>query len=77
LKQEIPDAPKILLRNVYGWFERVERGLYGLTETGRAAIARRKTHPPATPERLDSLNASGIKHDCSDRRVRPTARQAA
>ena len=29
----------ILHRNVYGWFERVERGLYALTERGREELA--------------------------------------
>lgn len=33
-----PDAAKILRRNVYGWFERIERGLYGLTSSGHAAL---------------------------------------
>ncbi len=40
LKPSIPDAPKILLRNVYGWFERVDRGVYALTDAGRAALQR-------------------------------------
>jgi hypothetical protein len=40
LKLIVPDAPKILLNNVYGWFVRVERGVYGLTEEGRAALVR-------------------------------------
>ncbi len=40
LKSVAPDAAKILLRNVYGWFERVERGRYGLTDAGRAALER-------------------------------------
>ncbi|MGE0117074.1 MAG: DUF2161 family putative PD-(D/E)XK-type phosphodiesterase [Dongiaceae bacterium] len=40
LKAVAPDAPKILLHNVYGWFVRVERGVYGLTEAGRAALVR-------------------------------------
>jgi hypothetical protein len=31
----VPDAPKILGRDVYGWFERVERGVYGLSAKGR------------------------------------------
>jgi hypothetical protein len=31
LKGELPDAAKILLRNVYGWFVRVDRGLYALS----------------------------------------------
>jgi hypothetical protein len=47
LKSALPDAPKILLRNVYGWFVRVERGLYALSDDGRAALAQRKT-PAAT-----------------------------
>jgi len=31
-------AGPILLRDVYGWFERVERGVYQLTPTGRLAL---------------------------------------
>lgn len=38
LKPTMPDAAKILQRNVYGWFERVERGLYGLTDRGRQEL---------------------------------------
>ena len=33
-----PDAAKILQGNVYGWFERIERGVYGLTSSGRVAL---------------------------------------
>jgi len=33
-----PDAAKILQGNVYGWFERIERGLYGLTSSGRVGL---------------------------------------
>ena len=33
-----PDAAKILQGNVYGWFERIGRGLYGLTASGRIAL---------------------------------------
>jgi hypothetical protein len=40
LKSTIPDAAKILQGNVYGWFARVERGLYALTDAGRAALER-------------------------------------
>ena len=40
IRGTIPDAPKILLRNVYGWFFRVERGTYALTPEGTAALAR-------------------------------------
>jgi hypothetical protein len=38
LKTLAPDAAKILQGNVYGWFERIERGLYGLTAKGHAAL---------------------------------------
>lgn len=40
LKQSCPDAQKILHRNVYGWFERADRGVYALTDAGRTALAR-------------------------------------
>lgn len=38
LKARAPDAAKILLSNVYGWFDRPGRGLYALNEAGRAAL---------------------------------------
>jgi hypothetical protein len=40
VRARVPDASKILLRNVYGWFVRVERGVYGLTPAGTSALAR-------------------------------------
>ena len=40
LRPTAPDAAKILLGNVYGWFERVERGSYALSAAGHAALAR-------------------------------------
>ena len=46
LKPTIPDAPKILLGNVYGWFVRVERGIYTLSDAGKAAIVKWKSHLP-------------------------------
>lgn len=36
----VPDAGKIFLSNVYGWFERLDRGVYGLTDAGREALQR-------------------------------------
>ena len=50
LRSTIPDAPKILLRNVYGWFVRQERGLYALTEQGRLALSRWPTTDAASVE---------------------------
>jgi hypothetical protein len=40
LRSVASDAGQILLRNVYGWFERAERGVYRLTELGEAALQR-------------------------------------
>lgn len=40
LRPQAPDAAKILLGNVYGWFERIDRGVYGLTDAGQAALVR-------------------------------------
>jgi hypothetical protein len=40
LKAGAPEAAKILLANVYGWFDRPRRGLYALNEAGRAALRR-------------------------------------
>lgn len=44
LKPTMPDAPKILLGNVYGWFIRVERGIYTLSEIGKAALVQWNAH---------------------------------
>jgi hypothetical protein len=45
IRVRVPEAAKILQGNVYGWFERVERGVYGLTPLGHEALAR--WQPPA------------------------------
>lgn len=47
LKAITPKAATILRGNVYGWFENLERGIYGLTATGFEALVR---WPVATPE---------------------------
>ncbi|OBZ94852.1 hypothetical protein ADU59_13625 [Pararhizobium polonicum] len=47
LKPAVPTAMNILRGNVYGWFERVERGIYGLTPAGAEALAR---WPSPSPE---------------------------
>ena len=38
LSCETPRATTILYRNVYGWFERISRGTYGLTPKGTEAL---------------------------------------
>ncbi len=40
LRPESPRAAAILRRNVYGWFERLSRGVYGLSASGRDALQR-------------------------------------
>lgn len=47
LRDVAPQAGSILLRNVYGWFERADRGVYRLTGAGEAAL-RRWTVIPAS-----------------------------
>ncbi len=40
LRAAAPDAGKILIDNVYGWFVRAERGVYDLTPIGHEALER-------------------------------------
>lgn len=52
---DAPNAGRILRDDVYGWFERVERGVYALTPRGRSALeadragspGARQMQPPA------------------------------
>lgn len=46
IRNHVPDATKILQGNVYGWFERVERGVYGLTPVGLEALSRWQPEAP-------------------------------
>ena len=52
LKPAMPNAPKILLNNVYMWFSRVDRGVYELTGKGREALQR-------WPQPLPALDRPG------------------
>jgi hypothetical protein len=54
LRPVVPEAPKILLNNVYGWFVRIGRGVYDLTDAGRAALVR--WPQPAPEPRTNSGN---------------------
>jgi hypothetical protein len=45
LKPEFPRAANILRDNFYGWFDRVDRGVYGLTDAGRTALKRWPQQP--------------------------------
>ena len=46
LKAVAPEAAKILQANYYGWFMRIERGVYDLTDAGRAALTTWSNHLP-------------------------------
>jgi hypothetical protein len=46
LKATAPFAAKILLHNVYGWFDRVDRGVYALTVAGTEALQRWPVEAP-------------------------------
>ena len=37
---DVPNVSKILQRDYYGWFERLERGVYALTPQGRVGLRR-------------------------------------
>lgn len=58
LKTAVPEAPGILQANYYGWFERASRGIYRLTDTGHAALARwpQPQHPKMEPNRASSVS---------------------
>jgi Putative PD-(D/E)XK phosphodiesterase (DUF2161) len=51
LTADIPDAPKILHGNVYGWFVPVGRGVYTLAES-RFCVGRSRRRPPCSTRHL-------------------------
>ena len=59
LRAAEPEAGRILLRNVYGWFERTERGVYQLTSLGEAALQR---WPCSASAKRVGLSAEGSRH---------------
>jgi hypothetical protein len=58
LREVAPDAGRILLRNVYGWFERTGRGVYRLTGLGEAALQRWPCVVPPLSRELTQLSES-------------------
>jgi len=46
---EVPGAARILQRNVYGWFTRLQRGTYALSDGGDAALTRFATAVATLP----------------------------
>jgi hypothetical protein len=50
---QVPNAGRIVRDNVYGWFERVDHGVYGLTPRGVEELAGRAgTEPVAGGARM-------------------------
>jgi hypothetical protein len=41
----VQQAGPLLRANVYGWFDRVERGVYELSPRGRQALAQSRASP--------------------------------
>ncbi len=58
----VPNASRILQRDVYGWFERIERATYRLTDRAREDIARYAAAgvlPPLARERVGAAPLAG------------------
>jgi hypothetical protein len=72
-----PDAGRILLHNVYGWFERTQPGTYRLTGLGQAALQRwadnalcetaTESATGRTPVRAPASGAQSAPDPCSAR----------
>jgi hypothetical protein len=60
LRAAAPDAGRILLRNVYGWFERTQPGTYKLTEVGEAALQFWRLDPGAGQADHSHASRAGI-----------------
>jgi hypothetical protein len=65
LRAVAPDAGRILLHNVYGWFERTQPGTYRLTGLGEAALENRVAS--ALPEAGGRLLAPVTDTDPAER----------
>ena len=59
MKALAPDAGKILLGNVYGWFERRDKGVYNLTPAGEAALLRWPQSVSIVAESGDAASIAG------------------
>ncbi|WP_353644003.1 DUF2161 family putative PD-(D/E)XK-type phosphodiesterase [Mesorhizobium sp. WSM2239] len=60
LRPDLPNAYKILRRNVYGWFVSIERGVYQLTPVGHQALLR---WPP--PLQVEKQGGAAAAHAAS------------
>jgi hypothetical protein len=60
LRDVAADAGRILLRNVYGWFERIQPGLYRLTACGEEALQRWPAILPAALPAIPAIRAANV-----------------
>jgi hypothetical protein len=67
MKTLAPNAGTILLSNVYGWFDRVEKGVYSLTAAGQAALLR---WPQAAIATVDAASAAEPRNADDDQEQR-------
>ena len=72
LRAIAPNAGSIMLTNVYGWFERVERGIYRLGPLGEQAIM---TWLPELA--LPALQSEGSNGSETNGKTRPDRRRVA
>jgi hypothetical protein len=72
LRPIAPDAGGILLDNVYGWFERVERGIYRLGSVGEQALRTWLPEPA-----LSALQAGASNGEKANGKTRPDRRRVA
>jgi len=56
----VPSAARILQRNVYGWFTRIERGTYTLSEGGGRALVRFAAAIAALPAGSDPVQSCPV-----------------
>src|SRR4249920_3793285 len=74
-----PEAGRILLRNVYGWFERTERGVYRLNDWGEAALQQwpqamrpaQRGEPSRSKDSVGGGAAGSTDAACSNREMLP------
>jgi hypothetical protein len=75
LKPIAADATAILRHDYYGWFERVERGVYSLTPAGQKALRRWPQLLPAAKSSPRGSQGAGAAEDAPPSRPRAQRRE--
>jgi hypothetical protein len=61
LKTVAPNAGQILLKNHYGWFEKIDKGVYGLSESGIKAVEMWQAAPAPASMAAEALAPPGSR----------------